>query len=82
MDPSWSRQVFYKALDEAGLPRVRFHDLRNTAATLALMQGMHPKVVSDMLGHGTVGLTLDTYSHLLPGMHQEVAKAMDAIIAG
>ena len=69
-DPSWSRQVFYAALETAGIPRVRFHDLRHTAATLALMQGVHPKVVSDMLGHSTVGLTLDTYSHLLPAMHQ------------
>jgi integrase len=79
-DPSWSRQVFYAALEAAGIPRVRFHDLRHTAATLALMQGVHPKVVSDMLGHGTVGLTLDTYSHLLPAMHQQAAAAMDAIL--
>jgi integrase len=62
-------------------PRVRFHDLRHTAAMLALMQGVHPKVVSDMLGHGSVGLTLDTYSHLLPAMHQQAAAAMDAILA-
>jgi integrase len=82
IDPSWSRQVFYAALETAGIPRVRFHDLRHTAATLALMQGVHPKVVSDMLGHGTVGLTLDTYSHLLPAMHQQAAAAMDAILAG
>ena len=81
-DPSWSRQVFHAALKTAGMPRVRFHDLRHTAATLALMQGVHPKVVSDMLGHGTVGLTLDTYSHLLPAMHQQAAAAMDAILAG
>jgi integrase len=81
-DPSWSRQVFYAALETAGMPRVRFHDLRHTAATLALMQGVHPKVVSDMLGHSTVGLTLDTYSHLLPAMHQQAAAAMDAILAG
>ena len=81
-DPSWSRQVFYAALEAAGMPRVRFHDLRHTAATLALMQGVHPKVVSDMLGHGTVGLTLDTYSHLLLAMHQHAAAAMDAVLAG
>jgi integrase len=81
-DPSWSRQVFYAALDAAGIPHVRFHDLRHTAATLLLMQGVHPKVVSDMLGHSTVGLTLDTYSHLLPAMHQQAAAAMDAILAG
>jgi integrase len=82
VDPSWSRQTFYAALDAAGIPRVRFHDLRHTAATLALMQGVHPKVVSDMLGHGTIGLTLDIYSHLLPAMHQRAAAAMDAILAG
>jgi integrase len=82
IDPSWSRQMFYAALDGVGIPRVRFHDLRHTAATLALLQGVHPKVVSDMLGHGSVGLTLDTYSHLLPAMHQQAAAAMDAILAG
>ena len=82
VDPSWSRQVFYAALDAAEMPRIRFHDLRHTAATLALTQGVHPKVVSDMLGHSSVGLTLDTYSHLLPAMHQQAASAMDAILAG
>jgi integrase len=82
VDPSWSRQTFYAALATAELPRIRFHDLRHTAATLALMQGVHPKVVSEMLGHGTVGLTLDTYSHLLPTMHRQAAAAMDAILAG
>lgn len=81
LDPSWQRQVFYSQLDAAGLPRVRFHDLRHTAATLLLSQGVHPKVVSDMLGHSTIGLTLDTYSHLLPAMHQQAAAAMDAILA-
>ena len=74
--------MFYAALHAAKIARVRFHDLRHTAATLALMQGVHPKVVSDMLGHGTVGLTLDTYSHLLPAMPQQAAAAMDAILAG
>jgi integrase len=81
IDPSWSRQTFYAALDAAGLPRVRFHDLRHTAATLALLRGAHPKVVSEMLGHATVGLTLDTYSHLLPTMHRTVATLMDAVLA-
>jgi integrase len=82
IDPSWSRQTFYTALEKAGIPRVRFHDLRHTAATLALLQGVHPKVVSEMLGHSTIGLTLDTYSHLLPTMHEQAAAAMDAILAG
>ena len=81
-DPSWSRQEFYAAVKKAGLPQLRFHDLRHMPATLALMKGGHPKLVSDMLGHSTIGLTLDTYSHLLPAMHQQAAEAMDAILAG
>jgi integrase len=59
-----------------------FHKMRPTAATLALIQGAHLKVVSEMLGHGTVGLTLDTYSHLLPTMHKQAPEAMDAILTG
>ncbi len=81
-DPGWQRQVFYAALDKAGVPHIRFHDMRHTAATLLLGRGVHPKVVSEMLGHSTIGLTLDTYSHLLPAMHQQAAAAMDAILAG
>src|SRR5262249_36560084 len=50
-------------LERAGLPHIRFHDLRHTAATLLLMQGIHPKIVSEMLGHSTISITLDTYSH-------------------
>ena len=80
-DPSWQRAVFYEALNRAGLPAIRFHDLRHTAATLLLAQGVHPKVVSEMLGHATITLTLDTYSHLLPVMHQQAAAAMDAILS-
>jgi len=68
-DPSWQRQVFYTVMKTAGLPAMRFHDLRHTAATLLLSKGVHPKVVSEMLGHATITLTLDTYSHLLPAMH-------------
>lgn len=78
LDPSWQRQTFYEALKASGLPPIRFHDLRHTAATLLLTQGVHPKVVSEMLGHATITLTLDTYSHLLPVMHAQAAVAMDA----
>jgi integrase len=62
--------------------RVHFVDLRLTAAILAVMQDEHPKIVSDMLGHSTVELMLDTYSHLSPAVHQQAAAAMDAILAG
>jgi integrase len=62
------------------LPRIRFHDLRHTAATLLLEAGVHPKVVADMLGHSSVTMTLDTYSHVSEGMHQAAALAMNAIM--
>jgi integrase len=70
------------ALERAGLPRVRFHDLRHTAATLLLSQGIHPKIVSEMLGHSRVAITLDLYSHVTPTMQREAADAMDVIISG
>jgi integrase len=59
---------------------VRFHDLRHTHATQLLRGGIHPKVVSERLGHSTIGLTLDTYSHVLPGMQEEAAAKLDAIL--
>ncbi len=71
----------YEALKRAGQHATRFHDLRHTDFILLLAQGVHPKIVSEMLGHSTIGLTLDTYSHLLPAMHQQAAAAMDAILS-
>jgi integrase len=64
-------------LKRSGLPHVRFHDLRHAHATLMLLQGVHPKVVSERLGHASVGITLDTYSHVLPTMQTEAVKAFD-----
>ena len=52
----------------AGLPDTRFHDLRHTCATLLLTKGVHPKVVSELLGHANISITLDTYSHVIPGI--------------
>ncbi len=63
----------------SGLPHVRFHDLRHAHATLLLCQGVHPKVVSERLGHATVGITLDIYSHVIPGMQAEAARAFDRL---
>lgn len=80
LDPSWTRLTFYRALERAALPPIRFHDLRHTAATLLLTQGVHVKLVSEMLGHATISLTLDTYSHLLPVTHAQAADAMDAAL--
>jgi len=63
------------------LPRIRFHDLRHCHATLLLQQGVHPKVVQERLGHSTVGMTLDTYSHVLPGMQERAIKALEAVLS-
>jgi integrase len=68
---------FKGILKKAGLPNIRFHDLRHTAATLMLQQGIHPKIVQERLGHSQINLTLDTYSHVLPDMQEEVAEKMD-----
>ena len=74
------RRSFAPLLERAGLPPIRFHDLRHTAATLHLALGTHPKVVSDMLGHASVGITLDTYSHAVPSLGRDAARAMDALL--
>ena len=67
-------------LKKAKLPRIRFHDLRHTCATLLLVQGTHPKYVQELLGHATVAITLDTYSHVLPGMGEQTARAMEDVL--
>jgi len=59
------------------LPQIRFHDLRHSHATQLLRQGIHPKIVSERLGHSTVGITLDVYSHVLPDMQEEAARKID-----
>ena len=56
---------------------MRFHDLRHTCATLLLSKGVHPKIVQELLGHATINITLDTYSHVLPGIGDAAASAMD-----
>ncbi len=71
--------AFQRHLARLGLPRIRFHDPRYTAATLMLSQGVHPKIVQEMLGHSQIGLTMDTYSHVLPLMQREAAERMEAI---
>lgn len=68
---------FQAALGKAGLPRIRQHDLRHTAATIAMMQNIHPKIVQEMLGHSNVNLTLSTYSHVLPTLQKDSAERMD-----
>jgi integrase len=67
-------------LTRADLPTIRFHDLRHTAATLLLESGVNPKIVSEMLGHAHISITLSLYSHVTPHMQQLAADAMDAAL--
>lgn len=62
--------------------KIRLHDLRHTMATCMLRAGVHPKVVSERLGHSTIGITLDTYSHVLPTIQREAVSVMAAIMGG
>lgn len=68
---------FGPLLARAGLPRVRFHDLRHTCATLLLGRNVNPKIVSEMLGHSSVSITLDIYSHVVPDMQDGAARALE-----
>ncbi len=72
--PQTVGRSFEQALIDAKLARIRLHDLRHTHATLALRAGIHPKVVSERLGHATVSITLDTYSHAIPAMQEEAPE--------
>jgi integrase len=82
INPSNLRQrSFAPLLKRAGLPHMRFHDLRHTCATLLLSCGVHPKFVQELLGHATIAITLDTYSHVMPSMADATAKAMEDALA-
>jgi len=70
-------QYFKPMLKRLGLPDIRLYDLRHTAATILLKQKVSPKVVQERLGHSTIMLTMDTYSHVLEGMQQAATEAMD-----
>jgi integrase len=75
------RRSFHPLLERAGLPKGRFHDLRHTAATLALGKGVHPKIVAEMLGHSQIAVTLDLYSHVTPTMQRQAADALEAVLS-
>jgi integrase len=72
-------RLFQRDLHQAGLPRVRLHDLRHTAATLLIEQGVSMKAVQSMLGHATIGITMDVYAHVTPAMQDSIAETMDRL---
>ena len=74
------RRWFRPLLERAALPRIRFHDLRHTHATLLLTQGVNPKVVQERLGHSQIGITLDTYSHVVPTLQRDAAEKIDGLL--
>jgi integrase len=77
LTPEAIRGRFDRLIARHGLPRIRFHDTRHTAATLMMAEGIHPKVVSERLGHSKVSMTLDRYSHVTPAMQREAAERME-----
>lgn len=89
MDPGWRitypfgwlwtgrREKSSKPAADARLPKCRFHDLRHTHASMLIKQGVHMKVISERLGHGSIGITMDTYGHLLPGVQESAMVAFD-----
>ncbi len=80
LNPEAVTRWFRQAVKHSLLPKIRLHDLRHTHATLALQAGIHPKVVSERLGHATVSITLDTYSHAIPAMQEEAATLIAGLV--
>ena len=82
ISPDSVLHMLHRVLKRAGLPKVRFHDLRHTFATLALQNGVDVKTVSGMLGHFSAGFTLDTYAHITSAAQRQAAKTMGNVLAG
>jgi integrase len=80
LDPDRISHLFRWTAEAAAVPRIRLHDLRHTAAALALAAGMHPKVMSDRLGHSSIAITLDVYGHLVPGLQEEAATRVGELL--
>jgi integrase len=78
--PDTVTHAWIKLVRRIGLKGIRFHDLRHTHASLMLKQGVHPKIVQERLGHASIQLTLDTYSHVAPGLQEAAAKSFDDVV--
>jgi integrase len=82
IEPSNLTKAFQKLLKAAGLGHIRFHDLRHTAATFLLSQGVDARTIMETLGHSQISLTLNTYAHVLPSLQRDAAERMNRILAG
>jgi integrase len=80
IDPDRISKEFPKLVKAQGLPHLTFHGLRHAHATLALSAGINPKVVSERLGHSSISVTMDIYSHVIPGMQEEAALAVERLL--
>jgi integrase len=80
MEPVWITQEWIRTKQKLNLPQIRFHDLRHAHATHMLASGVHPKIASERLGHSKIGITLDLYSHVMPGMQEGAAAQVDAAL--
>jgi integrase len=80
IEPRNATRSFKRVLAGAGLPEIRFHDLRHSCATLLLVQGVSPRVVMEILGHSQISLTMNTYSHVALELQREAASRMDAAL--
>ena len=82
ISPDSVNNMLRRVLERAGIPKVRFHDLRHTFATIALQNGVDIKTVSGMLGHFSAGFTPDTYAHVTTSAQKEAAQTIGNILAG
>ena len=80
VNPNTLTSVFAHFVERLDIPKVRFHDLRHTHATHLLKEGVHPKVAQERLGHATIAVTLDLYSHVMPGMQEDAAARVDTAL--
>ncbi|CAN5692506.1 site-specific integrase [soil metagenome] len=81
LHPNALRRQFLKMTGKAGVPAIRFHDLRHTSATMLLAEGVHPKIVQERLGHSDIAMTLNLYSHVTPDMQQAAADAIETALS-
>ncbi|MBO0796163.1 MAG: tyrosine-type recombinase/integrase, partial [Ktedonobacteraceae bacterium] len=81
LNPNYVLVLFKNILKDIGLPDMRFHDLRHSAATLLLVMVVHPKVVQELLGHSSITITMNLYSHVFPSIQQDAMNKMSNLLS-